>query len=232
MASFAERAHQAEKMDRMYRYARHIYDLTRKYYLLGRDTMLTRIAQSKSHHILEIGCGTARNLIRLAHSMPQANLYGLDASDMMLQTARRTVQRKGHDSRITLRQGFAETLHHAHTFGLSHKFDAIFFSYVLSMIPAWQQAIDTAMDNLAPGGRLFIVDFWDQAGLPPGFNPVLHRWLGIFNVYPRPEVLNHLRILAERKTIDLSISSHARRYAFIAQAVKMSYSASDEYSDF
>ena len=28
---------QAEQMDRMYRYQRHIYDLTRKYYLLGRD---------------------------------------------------------------------------------------------------------------------------------------------------------------------------------------------------
>ncbi|MDH4412604.1 MAG: SAM-dependent methyltransferase, partial [Rhizobium sp.] len=30
----------ADRMDRMYRYQRHIYDLSRKYYLLGRDHMI------------------------------------------------------------------------------------------------------------------------------------------------------------------------------------------------
>ena len=30
----------AQSMDRMYRAQRHIYDLTRKFYLLGRDRMI------------------------------------------------------------------------------------------------------------------------------------------------------------------------------------------------
>ncbi len=33
----------AEQMDNMYRYQRHIYDLTRKYYLLGRDTTIAAL---------------------------------------------------------------------------------------------------------------------------------------------------------------------------------------------
>ena len=34
---------QAAAMDRMYRLTRHVYDATRRYYLLGRDRMLGRI---------------------------------------------------------------------------------------------------------------------------------------------------------------------------------------------
>ena len=33
----------ADRMDRMYRYQRHIYDITRKYYLLGRDRMIASL---------------------------------------------------------------------------------------------------------------------------------------------------------------------------------------------
>ncbi|RUV53463.1 SAM-dependent methyltransferase, partial [Mesorhizobium sp. M5C.F.Ca.IN.020.14.1.1] len=34
-------ARHAELMDGVYRWQRHIYDLTRKYYLLGRDRLIT-----------------------------------------------------------------------------------------------------------------------------------------------------------------------------------------------
>jgi S-adenosylmethionine-diacylgycerolhomoserine-N-methlytransferase len=33
----------ARRMDAMYRYQRHIYDLTRKFYLLGRDRLLASL---------------------------------------------------------------------------------------------------------------------------------------------------------------------------------------------
>jgi hypothetical protein len=33
-----------EAMDRMYRFQRHFYDVTRRYYLLGRDQLLDRLA--------------------------------------------------------------------------------------------------------------------------------------------------------------------------------------------
>ena len=53
---------QAEAMDAMYRYQRHIYDLTRKYYLFGRDRMIDRLAVPEGGTVLEVACGTGRNL--------------------------------------------------------------------------------------------------------------------------------------------------------------------------
>ena len=53
------------RMDRMYRHQRHIYDLSRKFYLLGRDEALSRLRPAPSDGVLEIACGTGRNLVRL-----------------------------------------------------------------------------------------------------------------------------------------------------------------------
>ena len=47
----------AEMMDEVYRYQRHIYDLTRKYYLLGRDRLIEGLKVPDRANILEIGCG-------------------------------------------------------------------------------------------------------------------------------------------------------------------------------
>jgi S-adenosylmethionine-diacylgycerolhomoserine-N-methlytransferase len=55
-----------EEMDEMYRWTRYVYDFTRKYYLLGRDRLLRDMELKPGDRVLEIGCGTARNLIRLA----------------------------------------------------------------------------------------------------------------------------------------------------------------------
>ena len=80
-------AEQAVAMDRMYRLTRHIYDLTRAYYLLGRDRMLTKVATGPNTGTVEVGCGTARNMIKLARRPAPGLLYGLDASHEMLETS-------------------------------------------------------------------------------------------------------------------------------------------------
>ncbi len=51
---------QAVAMDRMYRFTRHIYDITRAYYLLGRDRMLAQVPTGPGTATVEVGCGTAR----------------------------------------------------------------------------------------------------------------------------------------------------------------------------
>ncbi len=79
----------AEKMDRIYKLQRHFYDLTRKFYLLGRDRLIEMMALKPGMNVLEIGCGTARNLIALAKKHPQIQFYGLDASREMLETAQK-----------------------------------------------------------------------------------------------------------------------------------------------
>lgn len=67
----------AERMNRMYRFTRYIYDASRRYYLLGRDELIDHIADRETGAVLEVGCGTARNLIALARrASPFAVRFG------------------------------------------------------------------------------------------------------------------------------------------------------------
>ena len=150
-------------MDRVYRRQRYVYDFTRKYYLFGRDRLIAGLALEPHANLVEIGCGTARNLIAIARAYPQTRLYGLDASAAMLETARAAVRRAGLEHRITLAQGLAEQLSPAQ-FGAAH-FENVLFSYSLSMIPDWRAALAAGYAALSPRGRMHVVDFGDLTGL-------------------------------------------------------------------
>jgi S-adenosylmethionine-diacylgycerolhomoserine-N-methlytransferase len=206
-------------MNRMYRWTRHVYDATRRYYLLGRDRMLDRIAERPAGRVLEVGCGTARNLRVLDATAPHHTLYGIDASLAMLATARDKLEEAGCTDRITLAQGLAQELDPRSQLGVEGPFDVIFFSYVLSMIPSWPAALGTALAHLAPDGRLYIVDFWDQGNLPSAVAVVLQSWLSLFDVEPRPDLLRTLRRLDADGHLSCTITPVARRYAYLATVV-------------
>lgn len=174
-------------MDRMYRLQRHFYDLTRKYYLFGRDGMIERLGARSGEAVCEVGCGTARNLIKMARRYPETRFFGLDASDEMLKTASASVARAGLKGRLPLAQAYAQTFTPA-TFGLDAPFDRIVFSYTLSIIPGPLDALDNALDQLRPGGSLHVVDFGDAGKLPDWCRDTLAWWLGKFHVAHRPEV--------------------------------------------
>lgn len=215
-------ADHAVAMDRMYRFTRHVYDATRAYYLLGRDRLLAKVQTGPQTATLEVGCGTARNLIKLAQRPEPGRLYGLDASHEMLETAASSIARAGVGGEaagrppIVLRQGLAEQLDPRKMFGREEPFDTIFFSYCLSMVPTWPGAIEAALANLAPGGQMLIVDFWDQKDLPPVFAAGLKKWLALFHVHYRPEVHAALVELGRSGRADVTVESVARRYAYIA----------------
>ena len=208
-------------MDRMYGLQRHFYDLTRKYYLFGRDRLIREMTVASHHRVLEVGCGTGRNLILLAkkHGRPIAaqspRFFGIDAANVMIETARGKVEGRGLQNRVVLRQGMAEELN-AMTFGVP-AFDRIFFSYSLSMIPTWPAALETAVRHLAPDGELWIVDFWDQGAWPAWFGAGLKGWLKLFHVQHRPELLGYLRQMQADGRGDLTLESVGRRYAYLAR---------------
>jgi len=178
-------------MDKVYRNQRHLYDFTRKYYLFGRDSLIGALDLKPGELVLEIGCGTARNLIVMARRYPQARFYGLDASTEMLKTAAQAVARAGLSDRIRLVHGFAEAVSPA-LFGEGQTFDRAIFSYSLSMIPDWEQALSAAQTTLSPTGRLHIVDFGDFNDLPAFAARLLRRWLALFHVEPRTQILKNL----------------------------------------
>jgi len=175
-------------MDRIYRHQRHIYDFTRAYYLFGRDRLIGELGLGPGGRLVEIGCGTGRNLVRIARRYPGVRLFGLDASHEMLKTAADTVRRAKLQSRIALAHGYGEALTPA-MFGESEPFDDCLFSYSLSMIPDWRAALHAASRALRPGGRIHIVDFGDLTGLGPVGRRLLLGWLRLFHVAPRVELL-------------------------------------------
>jgi S-adenosylmethionine-diacylgycerolhomoserine-N-methlytransferase len=175
-------------MDRVYRNQRYVYDFTRKYYLFGRDSLIRDLGLRPGERLVEIGCGTARNLIAIARRYPKTRLYGLDASAEMLETARGQVARVGLEDRITLVHGLAENLSPS-VFG-QDGFEHALFSYSLSMIPDWRQALQTSVQALSNQGIVHIVDFGDFQKLPG--RAALHAWLRIFHVSPRAELLTEL----------------------------------------
>ena len=201
------------RMDRMYRYQRHIYDVSRKFYLLGRDRLIRELEPGPGARICEIGCGTGRNLVALAHRYRDAEIFGIDASTEMLKTARTNVARAGLASRLRLERCLAEELDPAETFGLAAPFDAIVLSYTLSMISDWRQAVDRAVAVLKPAGVLAVVDFSEQRGLPGWFGRLLRRWLALFEVTPRATLPDYLRALAHREHGSLTVEPVYRDYA-------------------
>jgi S-adenosylmethionine-diacylgycerolhomoserine-N-methlytransferase len=178
-------------MDRVYRRQRHFYDLTRHYYLFGRDRLIRTLDLRPGETLVEVGCGTARNLVAIARRYPGTRLFGIDASGAMLETANHAVARAGLAGRITLMHGYAEALAPA-LFGRVSGFDRVVFSYSLSMIPDWRQALVAANAALSPAGQVHIVDFGDLEGLGRTIRAMLRFWLRQFHVEPRTEILHFL----------------------------------------
>lgn len=203
----------AHAMDRMYRPQAAIYDASRKYYLLGRDVLLNGLAPAAGHNVLEIGCGTGRNLIRAARLYPRANFYGVDISEAMLAQARRSIGRAETIAPILVALGDAAAFDPHSLFG-RERFEHVFIAYALSMIPRWRETIDHALTLLAPDGFLHIVDFGDCAGTPQWFRAALTRWLALFQVSPRLDMQKELAERATACALNVHHKALYRGYAF------------------
>jgi len=116
---------------------------------------------------------------------------------------------------ITLKIALADDFTFDKTFDLTDPFDKIFFSYSISMIPVWRESIQNALQNLKPGGELFIVDFYDQKELPKPFQILLKGWLEKFHVQFWDDLIPHLESLNTNS--NLTITPLFRRYSFIAR---------------
>jgi S-adenosylmethionine-diacylgycerolhomoserine-N-methlytransferase len=204
-----------ELMDSIYRRQRYIYDFTRKYYLFGRDNLIRDLAVKPGDAVVEIGCGTARNLVKMARRYPEVSFYGLDASSQMLRTAERAVARAGLSDRIRLAQGLAEDLSPM-MFGRNSPFTDAVFSYSLSMIPDWKQSLTKACDAVGTG-RVHIVDFGDLQGFGSPIAALLRFWLRIFRVTPRSEILQGLSSHSNSAEQSTSLRILPAHYAFIWQ---------------
>ena len=199
-------------MDSTYRRQRHIYDATRKYFLLGRDYLIQNLDPPPNARVLEIACGTGRNLALIGELFPDRRLYGLDISAEMLRSARARLRRS-----VFLANGDATSFDGAEVFG-SSQFDRIVLSYSLSMIPDWEDTVRNAVRHLSPDGELHIVDFGSLDRFPGWFRRGLYAWLARFHVEPR---LDLKATLSTSTALDLkwrTLYGGYAQYAIVANA--------------
>lgn len=117
-----------------------------------------RLQLQPGDRVLEIGCGTGRNLAPL-HSAVGASgtVYGVDISAGMLAKARGLCERNGWSNVNLLQQDAAE-------FSPSEPLDGVMFGLSYNTIPHHLAVLHHAWSLLRPGGRLVVMD----AKLPPG----------------------------------------------------------------
>ncbi|MGQ9919818.1 MAG: class I SAM-dependent methyltransferase [Desulfobacca sp.] len=165
-----------QRLERYYRLQAKIYDLSRWSFLFGRGQLLRLVAtHGQPQRILEVGCGTGHNLVRLRRFFPTAELTGLDLSEDMLVQARRKLA--GSRPVVSWRQQAYDR-----PLRCQPPFELLLFSYVLTLCnPGWEEAIAAAQADLAPGGLIAVVDFHTSP------LPLLVRWLA----------LNHVRVAGE-----------------------------------
>ena len=196
-------------LSRYYRGHARLYDATRWSFLFGRAALIQSIAllPTPPRNILEIGCGTGSNLLRLVRQFPDAAVTGLDLSEDMLARARRKLER-GQWPVTLLQQRYDRPLYPEPVF------DLIVFSYCLSMInPGWEQAVDAALRDLRPGGRLAAVDFHETR-----FH-AFQRWMAVNHVRMDGHLLPCLNAHCHRllQTPGVAYGGLWRYFRFIGQ---------------
>jgi S-adenosylmethionine-diacylgycerolhomoserine-N-methlytransferase len=164
---------QVSRIRNFYRFHARIYEATRWAFLFGRHRLIRHLNLERFSNktVLEVGCGTGHNLLRLAANYPNLQLIGLDISPEMLRIASKRL--KGYSDRILLVEKPYTSIESA----LPLKPDIILFSYSLSMFnPGWEAGLQRAFDQLDKGGLIAVVDFHAS--------PIrlFLRWMDIYHV--------------------------------------------------
>jgi ubiquinone/menaquinone biosynthesis C-methylase UbiE len=122
-----------------------------------RRKAVARLELKAGQTVLEVGCGTGRNLHLLHDAVgPGGLVVGVDASGGMLARALRLSSKRGWSNVRLIQQDAAELT-------LEDRIDGALFSLSYSALPDRDAVLDNVWEMLRPGGRLVVMD----AGLPP-----------------------------------------------------------------
>lgn len=151
--NYAETYNRKQALQSYYKLHSPIYDATRWSFLFGRNALINTLPGLPPEPcILEIGCGTGKNIELLEYSFPDAHITGIDLSPAMLAKANRRI---GGSDRVTLLQGQYGT----HNLGLQ-PFNLIILSYSLTMMGGNVEGIlQQTANDLSKKGYIAVVDF-------------------------------------------------------------------------
>jgi len=127
--------------------------------------------------VLEVGCGTGRNLVHLVKAVgSRGRVYGVDCTEGMLARAHKLCHKKGWQNVVSLQQDAQELQ-------LPEPVDGVLFSLSYSVISDPRKALSRAWSHVRPGGRVVILD----SPIPSGAFWRLSR--PIFSLLSRATVL-------------------------------------------
>lgn len=137
------------------------YDRFRDRLLHGRSELVQRMPIPAGGSVVELGCGTGRNLDCLGQRVSGlGSAYLVDLCPSLLDRARNRFRGNGNVHVVEA---------DASTWGPPAAVDAVFCCYSLSMIRRRPEALANALSMLKPGGVLGVVDFYvSEAQVPPG----------------------------------------------------------------
>jgi len=143
----------AERLEGFYAPQAERYDAFRTRLLHGRDALIEALEIPAAARVVELGCGTGRNLAAIEKVRPVATLSSIQLVDLcpaLLAVARQRVL--GMDN-VEIIEADATLWRPA------APVDRVYLSYALTMMPDWRAVLANAYAMLAPGGRLGLVDF-------------------------------------------------------------------------
>lgn len=124
-----------------------------------RRKAVDRLLLVPGSRVLEIGCGTGRNLRLLARAVgSDGHIYGVDLSEGMLAHAEKLSSRLGWKNVTLIRSDAAE-------YSLPEPVDGVLFSLSYATMPHHLEVLRHAWKQLKPGGRLVIMDAKPPGGL-------------------------------------------------------------------
>ncbi|BBN01909.1 betaine lipid synthase [Marchantia polymorpha subsp. ruderalis] len=167
-----------ERLEEFYRPQAEAYDRFRANFLHGRQPLLAacaaRLRGSTGMIWVDLGGGTAENVDMMAQLIDLASfdkIYVVDMCAALCKVAREKVRRKGW-SNVEIVEG------DACTFKPTKQATLVTFSYSLSMIPTFMDAVDQSTSYLADDGMVGIADFFTSAkyDLPNRQHSYAQRW--------------------------------------------------------
>jgi len=177
-----------------------------------RPRAVARLNLRPGDQVLEVGCGTGRNLSYLSRAVgPDGRVYGVDISEGMLAKAKLLCDKKGLSNVTLLHTDAAET-------EMPQVVDGAIFSLSYATMRYRKQILRRAWKQLKPGGRLVMLDSKVLSGFLGRLTyPLLSRILKL-TVLGNPDIdeLKEVRELTgEVEVEELQFGTY-----FIARAVK------------